>query len=268
MSEERDGDELVVTLLGSGGATPYAGRINPSVLLQTQDHTILCDVGAGVSLRLSEAGVDPAKIDAICFTHFHADHCVEFPLLLLAIFLEGRETPLAIVGPPGTEKTTSLLVEQLFPYVPELINAITGTSHLYEIEETEGGEVGFSKDRCRVACASVQHGVPALGFSCVTPSGKVAISGDTEPCESLVALATGADLLVQECPFPPEMGQTPGHTTPFDVGRVAAEAGVEQVVLTHLFAETKGHEDAILAEIAKTYDGSCVVGQDLMRFAI
>lgn len=258
---------MVVTILGSGGATPYAERANPSVLVEAHEQRVLVDVGAGISQRLSQAGVSADQIDALCFTHFHADHCVEFPLLLLAIFLEGREEPLPIIGPSGTSETLSMLIDRLFSYVPDLIEAITGVSRLYEIKEGVTGEV-LSLDGCAVSCADVQHGVPAFGYSFESNSAKVAISGDTEPCPSLVTLASEADLLVQECPFPPEMGQTPGHTTPLDAGVIAAEARVKQVVLSHLFAETKGHEDAILAEVAKGYAGPCAIGQDLMSFTL
>jgi ribonuclease BN (tRNA processing enzyme) len=253
-----------VTLLGSGGATPYLDRVNPSVAVETRVGTLLFDAGAGVSLRLAQAGIPVQGVDAICLTHLHADHCVELPLIILASFLEGRTNPIAIPGPLGTRGYVDKVLGDLFSYIPTLIANITGVKNLYYVDEYEEGPVATGTS-LQLSCTSVDHGVPSLAYRVDVDGWSVVISGDTAPCDAIVRIAVDADLLIHECPFPPEMGDAPGHTTPNDVGIIASRARVRRLVLTHLFQETVGKEDAILAAVRSHFSGDCIIGQDLMK---
>ena len=89
----------------------------------------------------------------------------------------------------------------------------------------------------------------------------VVFSGDTGPCASIVEVSKGADLLVIECSFPKDLG--PRHCTASDVGEIADDAGVKDVVLMHLFPPCRGREEEMVAEVKKHYSGRVRAGKDL-----
>lgn len=66
---------------------------------------------------------------------------------------------------------------------------------------------------------------------------KVVYSADTAPCKNILELSRGADLLIHEATFADELAEKAsemGHSTPSQAAIVAKEAGVLQLVLTHI----------------------------------
>jgi ribonuclease Z len=112
-----------VALLGCGGSMPIASRYLTSLLVSYSGRMLLIDCGEGtqVSLKLLKWGFK--NIDIICFTHYHADHVVGFPGLLLTIANSGREEPLTIIGPPGLKEVVKGLTV-IAPYLPYELNLI------------------------------------------------------------------------------------------------------------------------------------------------
>ncbi|WP_169797091.1 MBL fold metallo-hydrolase, partial [Streptacidiphilus griseoplanus] len=63
----------------------------------------------------------------------------------------------------------------------------------------------------------------------------LAYSGDTGPCAELTELARGADLFLCEASFTDGKEDIPDlHLNGREAGRIAAEAGVGRLVLTHI----------------------------------
>lgn len=140
-------------------------------------------------------------------------------------------------------------------------------------------------DRVRVTATLVQHApmAPAFAFRFDSDSGSVVISGDTGPCDNLVRLAEGVDILVHEVIDEDyvarhyENGRTAqqraliahhlsAHTTVPQVGEIAERAGVRTLVLTHF---VPGDIDTPRwHEAGKHFSGDLVVGEDLQRVPI
>ena len=143
----------------------------------------------------------------------------------------------------------------------------------------------WEDDRVRVSATLVNHApiFPAFAFRFDTDHGSVVFSGDTSPCNNLIRMAKGADILVHEVIdmdfinnlFPRPWSEREealihhlqaAHTTIDDVGRVAESAGVKTLVLTHIVpGNTPVHK---LLQAQKGFSGELIVGEDLMQIGI
>lgn len=92
---------LNVSLLGCGGTMPLPNRYLTALLASFNGRMILIDCGEGTQVSMKILGSGFKYIEAICFTHFHADHIVGLPGLLLTIANSGRTEELTIIGPTG-----------------------------------------------------------------------------------------------------------------------------------------------------------------------
>ena len=102
---EARGQEIVVTLLGTGSPIPEIERFGPSILVQAGNQTLIFDVGRGAHQRLAQVGVAASQVDAIFLTHLHSDHIVGIPDLWLTGWLQSlRNRPWAVFGPTGTSR--------------------------------------------------------------------------------------------------------------------------------------------------------------------
>jgi ribonuclease BN (tRNA processing enzyme) len=141
-------------------------------------------------------------------------------------------------------------------------------------------------ERVRVTAILVDHApvFPSFAYRFDSDDGSIVISGDTAPCANLVTLARGADILVHEV-FADDVGEpeTPvdweaaqrehhrrrAHTPLSAVGRVAAEADVRRLVLTHFLPgdDTLADEHWVHGA-ASSFDGEVIPGADLMELKL
>ena len=128
------------------------------------------------------------------------------------------------------------------------------------------GGGSFELGDLAVTAVPVDHRPESLAFRFADAGGAVAaVSGDCGPCDGLVEVARGADLLVCECSMPDALA-LPLHLTPGLAARAAAEAGVSTLCLTHFYPECVGHD--LEAEARAHFDGRLVLGTDLMTFEL
>lgn len=137
-----------------------------------------------------------------------------------------------------------------------------------------------------VSTILVQHApaFPAFGFRFDTPHGSVVFSGDTGPCDNVVRLAQGADVLVHELidvellarrlqhlpNYEAVRNHLAGsHSGPEQVGDVASRAGVGTLVLSHLVPADHGvTEGKWEAQLRPHFAGEIVCGVDLDEFSL
>ena len=120
------------------------------------------------------------------------------------------------------------------------------------------GETIVLEDGRSVAPADLV-GVPRRGRTLV-------YSGDTRPSLAVVEAARGADLLIHEATFGSdelERAKETGHSTAAEAARVAVEAGVRRLVLTHISPRYTRDAPELLAE-ARAIFPETVVARDGM----
>jgi ribonuclease BN (tRNA processing enzyme) len=275
-----------LVLLGTaGGPTPKARRSAPAQAIVAGDRIYLVDCGDGVARQLALAKLPIRQLRAVFITHQHSDHNAGYGPLFLLGWAANMTSAVDTYGPPPLEDMTARLLEA-YRYDIELRMADEGRVPLAPLirphEITAGGEV-FKDDRVRVIAAPNQH--PPIRHSFAyrfdTADRSIVISGDTIYSKDVIALAKGADVLVHEVvsrefweqpntPQPPSVVRhiLASHTDAVDVGRVAAEAGVGTLVLTH-YVPTEGPgaptDEQWLEGARRHFKGKVVLGQDLME---
>lgn len=99
----------------------------------------------------------------------------------------------------------------------------------------------------------------------------IAYSGDTAPCGSIVDLSRGADLLIHESTFTAESREEAHHayhSTSVDAAEVAGEAGVRELILTHVSGRYRGYEARAMEREARRIFPNTRLAWDLMRVKI
>ncbi len=267
-----------VILLGTGVPTPNPQRMGACIAILVNEQPILFDCGRGTIVQLVRAGIDPARVEHIFLTHHHFDHVIGVPDLLLGSWVIGRDTPVQVFGPVGT----SAFVQSIFETFK--LDIQRRQSHRKSRPEALPNDIDegwvWETAHCKIRAVRVDHILNSLGYRIDTDDRSIVYSGDTRPCRALVEFARGADLLIHEVFFSPEFesrgvlyGRHSGfvspdsinrwpHTKAHEVGKIAAEAGVKKLVLTHLWSNEE--EERLKREVAKDFSGEIVVGCDLL----
>jgi ribonuclease Z len=272
------GQEIRVTLLGTGNPPPVMDRFGPSILVEAGDKKFLFDAGRGAIQRMTQIKIGWQTVDGVFFTHLHSDHVVGFPDAWLTGWLVGRRNrPLEVWGPPGTENMVTHL-RQAFEFdirfrisddkaPPEgaLINS-------HEIDEG----IAYEQSGVKVTAIKVDHAPvePAYGYRIDYQGRSVVLSGDTRVSENLIRAAEGVDLLVHEVASPesfkragvdPERAKTiiAHHVTPEQAGEVFERTKPRLAVYSHIVLPTATAGD-LVPGTRKSYRGPLEVGEDLM----
>lgn len=276
---------MQVTLLGTGCPIADPWRYGPSALVEAGEESWLVDCGSGVTQRLLAHGSSGAKITGLILTHLHSDHTVDFIQLLLSGWHQGRSGPLKVYGPSRTKEFFSGLLEAWQPeFDQRLAHELRPPDGLgVEIEEIDGNW-RLESPQVIITNTEVRHQpIPqAFGFRFDADGAAAVISGDTAYCPELIGLAQGCDLLVHEAYVHwaqqerlRESGRDPEgsdnvrayHTTTEEVGKVAAEAGVRHLALTH-FVPTVFDRQRAVRDVRRNYTGALYLGEDLMSFEV
>jgi ribonuclease Z len=295
-----------VIVLGTASQAPTRERSHNACLLRFDDHGVLFDPGEGAQRQMLLAGVSASDIQRICVTHFHGDHCLGLPGIIQRISLDGVTSEIPVHYPAGGEEYYQRLrhasafydrAQMLAVPVEKAGLIATGSfgslyaQRLRHSVETFGYRLvepdGRRMVRERLAEAGISGpdigALQSIGYI-DRPAGRVTLEQmsehrrgqivayvmDTGVCPEAVELAADADLLVIEATFrstEEEVARYAGHLTAADAGRIAAEAGVRRLLLTH-FSQRYADIRPFADEAAKHFSGDIVLGTDLLRVPV
>jgi ribonuclease BN (tRNA processing enzyme) len=276
-----------IVLLGTKGGPRVgeAGRSNPSTLIMINDVPYLVDCGYGVTKQLITTGVALDRLKYIFITHHHSDHNLEFGPLVYNTWITGLPAHIDAYGPPGLTKMAELFFSyQKFDIDTRIVDeGRTDPRKLVTTHEIKPGVV-LVNDDVKVSARLVRHPPikQAYAYRFDAKDRSVVISGDTAYAPELAEFAKGADVLVHEVMYLPGiealLKRLPNakrlrehlmaaHTLPEDVGKIAAQAGVKTLVLTHF---VPGDDASITDEqwaegVRANFKGEIIVGKDLME---
>jgi ribonuclease BN (tRNA processing enzyme) len=291
----------LITLGTQGGPVPNKSRSQPANVLIVNDEPYVIDAGNGVARQLALAGIPLGRVGQIFITHNHDDHNADLGTMMGLAWTLGRSAPITVHGPRGTRD----MMDGFLKYFTENRDIRrsdfpgfykTMPEQLFNVHEIEGPGVIYKDTNVQVEAIENCHfhfpGSPAasnaksyaLRFK--TADRMIVFSGDTGPCEAMVDFAMGADFLVHEVinldlyeavletrPFSSEQRQNilrhmrEDHTTPDEVGKLAASAKVGMVILSHIIPGGENDPDNAYSDgVAAHYSGNVVVAKDLMRF--
>lgn len=243
--------------LGTGTAIPSAHRGASGYVLEADGDVLLLECGPGSTRRWPAMGLDFARVGAVLCSHHHVDHCGDLAALLFGRNVAAEVHPgLVLAGPTGHARLVRLLEEAFGD----------GVTHddLEVVELDDGGAVSLAG--YAVAARAMAHPrrngdeAPALGFRIERGGRRLAFSGDSGPCEALVELCRGADLALLECSYPAARASE-RHLNGATVAEVAVAAGVERLVLTHIYPQADQVD--LVAEVrAAGYGGELTVATD------
>ena len=272
---------VAVQILGSGGPLAGTGRASSSYVVWVDGRSrVMVDAGGGSFLRVGESGTQLADLDLLALSHFHPDHVSDLPATLwLSDRL--RQEPLRIAGPSGNEAVPplDLFLSRLFDRENGAFQLLSGTlggpgrGVLLDpvmVDVDRGGPVRIlQKAGVTVRALPVPHAnIPSLAYRVEAQGVSVVFSGDqTGRDPAFVSFSRGASALVMHMAVSPTAsgGTLDFHATPGVVGQIAADAGVEQLILSHLFV---GDLEEGVAEVRTRYPGVVRVGEDLACYPV
>lgn len=259
------GQDLRVSLLGTGFVQPAMDRFGPSTLVEAGGEKLLFDCGRGCLQRLTQLGVPLKDVNKLFITHFHSDHLVGIDDLWLTGWIRGRtDVPLEVWGPPGTQAMMENLVKAFDLDIQIRRNAGNSEGIKVTVHEIKEGVV-YERGGVKVTAFDIAHGniKPALGFRVDYRGHSVAMSGDTAFSENLIRFSRGVDLLIHEVSASPQTGVAV-HVTPEEAGQVFDRVKPKLAVYSHIILPPNFTLSDLVARTRQTYKGPLEVGEDLM----
>ena len=246
-------------ILGSSNAIPDENHENTHMALVAQDRVVMIDCVNTPVVRLRQAGLDHLQVSDLILTHFHPDHVSGVPSFLMNSWLLGRRTSLKVYGLKHTlDRVQALMDFYEWSTWPNFFPV-----HFYPIPEEEMATVLDDED-FHIYSSPVHHFIPTIGLRVeFQGSGRVmAYSGDTEPCDEVVRLAGGADVLFHEA-----AGATLGHSSAAQAGAIARDAEAGRLYLIHY--RTGGYDpQPLLQEARQTYLGPVELAVDFLELEL
>lgn len=293
--------------LGTGGSVPTTKRNTVSIALRLGPEVLMFDCGEGTQRQLMASSVSFMKITSIFITHHHGDHFLGLPGLVQSMNFYGREAPLNIYGPEGTE---------------EMVRAILGLGIFDRKYEVEGHDLSpgeeVNGEGYKVIAFKANHTTPALGyafqeddrpgrfdpekatglgvregpsFSRLVEGGSVKVgsatvtpdmvmgpsrkglrlvySGDTAPCPDLVSACAGADVLIHEATVASDL-EAKAREFGHSTARDAALLARDSLVATLYLVHISGRYDEVgpLLDEARGIFQNTTIPNDLDSFVL
>ena len=244
---------MLLTVLGKYGPYPAPGGACSGYLLSNGDTRVLIDCGSGVLSRLQQV-LALKDLDAVILSHLHADHISDMLVLRYALEIQ---------------RMRGLLEDKPLPvYLPKTPQEEHGhiKASAFQLHTMHCG-MQFMIGSLTFECQAMTHPVESYGIAFSDGEKRAVYTGDTSYNPGIVSFARGAAFLWADTGLL-ERDKVPGkapHLSAREVGSIAREAGVGQLLLSHLWP---GYEEAdLLMEAAACYPNP-IMAEEMKTYTI
>lgn len=245
-------------MLGCSGSVPGPNAPASGYFVEAGGDRMVVDLGNGTVAGL-QCVTDLFAIDALLFSHLHADHCADFATLAVHRRYhpeppyDPAQHPLPVYGPANAP---SRFAAAYAPDEEELRTTDLSDVFAFRPFDTRPATIaGFT-----VTAAAVDHPCEAYGVRIERDGRSLCYTGDSGPCEALVRLADGVDTLLAEASWTDAPDRPRNlHMSGRQAGELAAKSSVGRLVLTHVTPWTD--KNAVLAEARGAFPGEVVLAE-------
>jgi ribonuclease BN (tRNA processing enzyme) len=244
---------LTLTVLGSAGSHPQAGRVCSGYLVTADGTSVLLDAGNGSTANLLRF-VDWSELDGVAVSHRHVDHCIDLVGAFYAMrFAAPRSERLPLHAPAE---------------VAETLRGLLSSDSAHRFDDVFAAREVAAGDRSSFGPVEIEyfaseHPPPSVSMRVSVDDRVLAYSGDSAGGPGLVECASGADLLLCEASWAGDPSGLPTgvHLTARGAAEVATAAGVDRLLLTHVAGGTD--RDLALREAREHFAGPVELAEDL-----
>lgn len=239
---------MKLRIIGFWGGYPGEDGASSMYVLEKDGFLLVLDVGSG-GLAKFQKYYDVTDIDAVLISHYHADHIADVGVLqhacLVRSYMTKMDEELPIYGHKEDEDNFYKLNHDFTKAVRYDPNNVLKIGPFF---------IRFLKTK---------HSVPCYGMRITDGKHTMIYTADTAYQDEWIKFSLDADLLLTECNFyagQEDLAQEAGHMTSKQVAKIAKEANVKEVILTHL--PHYGNRNDLIKEASEVYDGKITLAYE------
>lgn len=211
---------MKLTVIGCWGGYPAPGEATSAYLLEKNNYNLLIDVGSGALAQLQHYK-HVREIDAVILSHYHHDHIADVGVLqyarLTQSYLNEENSILPIYGHTENE------------------NRFASLTHRYTEGRAYHPKESIKIGPFIITFLRTKHPVPCFGMRITDGDATIVYTADTSYQDEWIPFCKDADLLIADCNFYANQdGSTAGHMTSVENGKIAEQAKVGELLLSHL----------------------------------
>ncbi|MGI9521463.1 MAG: guanitoxin biosynthesis MBL fold metallo-hydrolase GntH [Hyphomicrobiaceae bacterium] len=285
-------DEIRVTACGTGMPAARRGQAATCFLIETGNgEKFLFDIGTGSMANLAAMMIPYQYLDKVFLSHLHTDHMGDILGLWAGGWTAGRPNALRVWGPSGAtpEMGTKYAMDHFIKFVnwdkttrEYKISPKPGQVETIEFDYKKENQIIYQENGVTIRSFPAIHtGDGPISYSLAYAGLKVVFSGDTVPNNWFVKYAVGADLVIHEAFFGPEIFKKyynqPAqlawrtccefHTSAQAFGKIMSTIKPRHAVAFHFFNE-EATRYSVYEGIRETYAGPLSMATDMMVWNI
>jgi ribonuclease Z len=264
---------MEIVFLGTSGVQPTKDRNPQSILIRHNNENILIDCGEGTQRQLKKIDISPTKITKILISHWHGDHILGLPGMLITMGASEYSKTLEIYGPKGTKK-----------FIKNLFKAfVTKTKIKLKIKEIKKEGTFLETKELMLSSVFLNHSVTCIGYiikekdkrkmkttylkkfglirdpilgnlqkgknitykghkilvknaTTLVPGKKVSVISDTSYLKKIINVVKNSDILITESTFTSDLKEKAKqykHLTAAEAAKIAKQSNSKKLILTH-----------------------------------